>query len=177
MMSKPENRSRFRRQAVLTLIAAALSVLSLPACGVHEAEFDMMRSISSGAINIEQVVSAEELRRILYGHFGRVQIRFSDSQYMLPDNGKVAQLGGTGHCEPGHDNVIRPDDWDCDDYAIAALVPLQNYAFGAMFVTTESGRRHALNVFVNYQREVVYWEPQTCEYFRDRFYKPELILF
>ena len=160
-----------------TTIAAVLLVLLLAACGAHDAEYDMMRSIASGDIDRERIISAEELRQILYNHFGRVQIRFGDSLYILPENGKVAQLGGAGHCEPGFDNVIRPDGWDCDDYAIAALVPLRNYAFGAMFVTTASGQRHALNVFVNYNREVVYWEPQTCRYYQGRFYKPELILF
>lgn len=160
------------------LLGAGILLLGLlTSCATHEAEFDMMRSMANGDINREKIISATELQQILYDHFGRVQIRFSDTEYTLPDNGKVAQLGGTGHCEPGHDNVIRPKDWDCDDYAIAALVPLRNYAFGAMFVTTENGRRHALNVFVNYKKEVVYWEPQTCQYFHGRFYKPDLILF
>ncbi len=164
-------------QQVLKSLIVLLILSLLCSCVGADANDDMMRSIASGDINREDHISARELKQILIAHFGDVKIMFSDPQYVLPDNGKVVQLSNLVHCGTNQGTTLKTTDWDCDDYAIAALVPLRNYAFGAMFVTTSNGIRHALNVFVNHKREVVYWEPQTCQYYRGQFYKPELILF
>ena len=65
------------------------------------------------------------------GYFGNVFIKLSDAKYALPDNTKVAALS----------RFHVRQDWDCDDYAIAAMVPMRNYAFGVMYITTP-GERH-----------------------------------
>ena len=53
--------------------------------------------------------------------------------------------------------------WDgtTNDYAIAAMVPLRNYAFGAMFVTLSDGKKRVVNVFVNDKEEVVFWDSKN----------------
>lgn len=122
-------------------------------------------------------ISAYELHKILTAHFGYVRIKMSDSQYILPDNNQVIQLSAPSRYELyGAAKSIR-EKWDCDDYAIAAMAPMRNYAFGVMYITTTNNARHVINVFVNNKKEIIYWEPQTCRYYNGQFYKPELILF
>lgn len=140
---------------------------TLAGCAGMNADLDMVKSMSAGTMDRQEEITALELHRLLTDHFGRVFIKLSDTRYILPDNGKVATLSRVRH------NA----DWDCDDYAIAAMVPLRNYAFGVMYITTSNGYRHVVNVFVNRYREIVYWEAQTCQYYRGQFHKPELILF
>jgi len=158
-----------RKSCVANLIHIAVisSLLLLSGCAGRNADFDMLKSMSNGTIDHHEEITALELFRLLTDHFGEVHIKLSDSSYSLPDNGKVAQLSHIRHNK----------DWDCDDYAIAAMVPLRNYAFGAMYVTTSSGYKHVLNVFVNRKKEVVYWEAETNQYYAGQFHKPELILF
>lgn len=158
-----------RKSCVANLIRIAVisSLLLLSSCAGKNADFDMVRSMSNGTIDHHEEITALELYRLLTDHFGKVFIKLSDTMYTLPDNGKVARLSQIQHNR----------DWDCDDYAIAAMVPLRNYAFGAMYVTTAGGNKHVLNVFVNHNKEIVYWEAQTNQYYAGQFRKPELILF
>lgn len=148
-------------------VAVMTSLLLLSGCAGRNADFDMVRSMSNGTIDHQEKITSLELFRLLTEHFGKVFIKLSDTHYTLPDNGKVAQLSKIQHNK----------DWDCDDYAIAAMVPLRNYAFGTMYVTTAAGSKHVMNVFVNRNREIVYWEAQTNQYYAGQFHKPELILF
>ncbi len=152
------------------------SLLSSCSSG-YDASLDMDMALASGDIDKQEKISARELQEILFSHFGRVSISLTDTEYVLPDNGKVAQLSQSVFLDPIGGNSGRHAGWDCDDYAIAALLPLRGYAFGIMFVTTANGDRHALNVFVNYKREIIYWEPQTRQYYQGQFHKPELIIF
>lgn len=156
---------------LVTLITLTL----LAGCAGSNAGMDMIRAKANGNIEKTARISAQELGRILNTHFGTVDVKFTDNEYILPDNGKVAELSNSANCGSGPDNLA--DGWDCDDYAIAAMVPLRNYAFGTMYVKTASNGRHAMNVFVNRNMEVVYWEPQTCDYYHGTFYKPDLIFF
>lgn len=140
---------------------------TLAGCAGMNADLDRVRSMSAGTIDHQEEITSLDLHRLLTDHFGKVHIKLSDTKYILPDNGKVASLSRVSHNE----------GWDCDDYAIAAMVPLRNYAFGVMFITTSNGYRHVVNVFVNRFREIVYWEAQTSQYYHGQFHKPELILF
>lgn len=176
MKTKISQKKQFLKKTMV-YFGAFLCSLLLISCGGTNANMDMLMSMANGNIQKEQVISSEELHKILTEHFGPVRIKLSDSQYSLPDNGKVAQLEDFIHCSPYASQADKPANWDCDDYAIAAMVPLRNYAFGAMYVTTTEGKHHVMNVFVNYKKEVVYWEPQTCQYSDEQFYAPELIIF
>lgn len=163
-----------------TLLSAAMIMVCflVSSCASgYDASLDMDMAIASGEIEKQEKISAHELQEILVSHFGRVIISVTDDEYVLPDNGKVAQLSRSVFLDPVGGNSGRHSGWDCDDYAIAALLPLRSYAFGVMFVTTASGVRHALNVFVNYKKEVIYWEPQTRQYYQGQFHRPELIIF
>ncbi len=144
-----------------------ISLLLLAGCGGVNTLQRGQLSSPDRVVAHQDEITALELYRLLTEYFGDVVIKLSDSKYMLADNRQVAQL-----CKIRHN-----PDWDCDDYAIAALVPLRNYAFGAMFVITADGYRHALNIFVNRNREIFFWEPQTNQYYAGQFRKPELILF
>lgn len=171
-----------KRTATRTLkktfaVPAVMILLFLFAgCAGTSSDMDRLMARTQGTINQSEKISADELYRIICNHFGRVNVKMIDNEYTLPDNGKVAELAGNATRLPW-DDLTEKDDWDCDDYAIAAMVPLRNYAFGAMYVKTASGSRHAMNVFVNRNREVFYWEPQTRDYYRGRFHKPDLIIF
>ena len=172
--SKTESKIFKNKTAFLsTLIALTL----LAGCCGTNAQMDMMTAKANGTIEKSDRISAEELNRILNNHFGNVIAKFTDYEYSLPDNGKVAELSNSANCNAYPDNPARMNGWDCDDYAIAAMIPLRNYAFGAMYVKTASGVRHAMNVFVNRNKEVVYWEPQSCDYYHGEFHKPDLIFF
>jgi len=137
------------------------------ACSYHKTDVDMFVSISHESRNAGNEISAHDLHKILTGYFGNVLIKLSDAKYTLANNAKVAALGQF--------QVRR--GWDCDDYAIAAMVPMRNYAFGMMYITTEGGDRHVANVFINQNREIMFWEPQKNEYYHGKFHKPELIVF
>jgi len=115
----------------------------------------------------DKSISAYELHKLLTTHFGNVFIKLSDSKYALPSNKYVESMS----------NFNYREDWDCDDYAIAALVPMRNYAFGAMYITTARGERHVANLFVNQNLELVFWDAQKNEVYRGKFHKPELIIF
>lgn len=159
------------------LLSYVFLAFSLSSCAGTNANIDMLMSMVDGNIDRKEVITSAELHKILTDHFGQVRIKLSDTSYFLPDNGKVAQLTDFVYCSPHEGFGDRPANWDCDDYAIAAMVPLRNYAFGAMYVTTTNGKPHVLNVFVNLKKEVVYWEPQNCQYADVQFYRPELIIF
>ena len=114
-----------------------------------------------------RTISAHELHRLLSDRFGRVFIKLSDAAYTLPDKQQVAQLSRMGEKE----------GWDSADYAIAAMVPLRNYAFGAMYTNGGQGSRRVINVFVTRSREIVFWEARNCTSYHGRLEKPELIVF
>lgn len=158
-----------------SVMAVFFMLILLTGCAGTTARMDMLMSRANGTINQSEKISAEELYSIICNHFGKVNVKLIDDEYTLPDNGKVSELSENAAVQNNDDPTVS--NWDCDDYAIAAMVPLRNYAFGAMYVKTASGRRHAMNVFVNRNREVVYWEPQARDYYRGRFHKPDLIIF
>jgi len=177
VMQRTNSLFRIGNKTMVTLPAMLFLSFLLASCGGHNARIDMLLSMVFGTIDKQEMISAEELKQVLVNHFGKVNIQFSASQYILPDNGKVVQAEDFAYCNPDTGDLARPRNWDCDDYAAAAMVPMRTYAFGTMYVTTVGGGRHALNVFVNRKREVKYWEPQECDYYYGRFYKPKLIVF
>ncbi|MHB1349440.1 MAG: hypothetical protein C4563_00550 [Desulfobulbus sp.] len=161
---------RHERQTVaraLTVVFIMTQLVLTAACSYHRTDVDMFVSVSTENRGRGTEISAHELHKILTGYFGNVFIKLSDAKYALADNDKVAAMSRFH---------VRPD-WDCDDYAIAAMVPMRNYAFGVMYITTARGERHVANVFVNENREVVFWEAQKNEFYRGKFHKPELIVF
>ncbi|MEN8199379.1 MAG: hypothetical protein ABFR63_04830 [Thermodesulfobacteriota bacterium] len=151
--------------------------LVLSGCGNH-ATVDRWQARASGNLHTQKRISAKALRSILVDHFGVTMIILTDETYVLPDNGKVSDIQSQQftYCNAQNSAMYRPKGWDCDDYAAAAVVPMRNYAFGTMFVKTTKGTKHALNVFVNHKHEVMYWEPQTCQYYHEQFYTPPAIL-
>ncbi len=166
------------KRKVLFWLVIIPFILLLSGCGPY-AVVDEWQSKLTGDIDKQGKISAQDLRRVLTDHFGLTTIVLTDEKYVLPDNGRVSDIQGKqfAYCNPEASVVFSPMGWDCDDYAAAAVVPMRNYAFGTMFVTTSRGTGHALNVFVNHRKEVVYWEPQTCDYYYGRFHKPALIIF
>lgn len=162
---------------ICTITFSVIAVL-LGACSGYNIDYSL---VTEGIQEVNQQatvrVSAYELHQILTSHFGYIRIKLSDSTYILPANQQVRQLSAHARYNMyGASDEIRAG-WDCDDYAIAAMAPLRNYAFGAMYITTTEGYRHVINVFVNDRKKVVYWEPQTCSYYQGQFYAPELIIF
>ncbi len=168
--------SEKKRMTSWLLIAPCLLLLS--GCGCH-ATVDRWQSKMTGDIDKQGKISAQELRKILIDHFGMTRIVLTDKVYILPDNGKVSDIQSEEfvYCNAQASDLSRPMDWDCDDYAAASVVPMRNYSFGTMYVTTEGGTKHAMNLFVNHRHEVKYWEPQTCQYSYAKFHKPGLIVF
>ena len=161
------------KRIIVSWLLVVSCILLLSSCGPH-AVVDRWQSKLNGDIDKQETVTAHELRKILIDHFGTTSIVFTGDEYILPDNGKVSDIQSDkfGFCNAQASKVLRPKDWDCEDFATAAKVPMNKYAFGTMYVTTTSGRKHVLNVFVNRKHEVWYWEPQTCRYYYDRFYAP-----
>ncbi|MHB8810430.1 MAG: hypothetical protein ACYC9M_10510 [Desulfobulbaceae bacterium] len=151
----------------LTVAFLMTQLVLSAACSYHKTDVEMFVSISHENRGGGNEISAYELHKILTGYFGNVFIKLSDAKYALPDNAKVEALSQF------HDR----QDWDCDDYAIAAMVPMRNYAFGVMYITTARGERHVANVFVNQNREIMFWEAQKNELYQGKFHKPELIVF
>lgn len=122
------------------------------------------------------VISAYELHKMLTDRFGFVSIKLSDAQYLLPDSAMIDQLKNSGGCSMQTSSDGR-ERWGDDDYAIAAMVPMRNYAFGTVFLETSDGEKKVLNVFINSNREIVYWEAKTCRYYEGRLDKAEFMLF
>ena len=166
-----------KKRGTISWLVIVPCILLLSGCGQH-AIVDRWQSKLTGDIDKQEKISARDLRKILIDHFGVTQVILTDDVYTLPDNGKVSDIQSKqfAYCNAQASKLFRPIDWDCDDYASAAVVPMRNYAFGTMFVTTTRGTKHALNVFVNRRREVMYWEPQTCQYSYDEFYSPPAMI-
>ena len=122
---------------------------------------------SENEISVENEISAYDLHKLLTTYFGSVFIKLSDAKFTLPSNAEVRK----------NSVFLIRRDWDCDDYAFAAMVPMRNYAFGMMYITTEKGSKHVANLFVNQNREVVFWDAQKNEIYTGKFHKPELIIF
>jgi hypothetical protein len=171
--------ANIEKRHTISWLVMAQCMLLLSGCG-HYAIIDRWQSKLTGDINKQQKISAQDLRKILINHFGITRVVLTDETYVLPDNGKVSDIQSDqfAYCNGYAHALLRPIGWDCDDYAAAAVVPMRNYAFGTMFVTTTRGTKHALNVFVNRKHEVLYWEPQRCQYYYDQFYAPpDMIIF
>jgi len=71
--------------------------------------------------------------------------------------------------------------YDCDNYAISVLAIFKNLlpecAFGMAFVTRPKlNDRHALNFFINENKEVIWVEPQTNKIYKDNSYKIDLVI-
>ena len=99
---------------------------------------DEWQSKLTGNIDKQGKITAQELRRVLIDYFGLTTIVLTDEKYVLPDNGRVSDIQGKqfAYRNPEASVIFSPMEWDCDDYAAAAVVPMRNCAFGTMFVTT-----------------------------------------
>ena len=170
--------ANIEKRRVISWLVIVPCILLLSGCGPH-ATIDRWQSKMTGDIDKQGEITAQDLRKILIDHFGMTRIVLTDETYVLPDNGKVSDIQSDqfAYCNAQASDRSRPMGWDCDDYAAAAVVPMRNYAFGTMFVTTTRGTKHAMNLFVNHRHEVKYWEPQTCQYSYAKFHKPGLIVF
>ena len=170
--------ANIEKRRMISWLVIVPCILLLSGCGPH-ATIDRWQSKLTADIDKQGEISAQDLRKLLIDHFGMTRIVLTDETYVLPDNGKVSdiQTDQFAYCNAQASDRSRPMGWDCDDYAAAAVVPMRNYAFGTMYVTTTSGTKHAMNLFVNHRREVKYWEPQTCQYSYAKFHKPGLIVF
>lgn len=163
---KTTHRQTWNALARGLVVAFVMAQFFLSAACSYHTDVDML-VLANAARNAGNEISAQELHKILTAYFGNVVIKLSDAKYALADNTKVAALSRF--------NVRQ--DWDCDDYAIAAMVPMRNYAFGMMYITTAKGERHVANVFINQNREIMFWEAQKNEFYHGKFHKPELIVF
>lgn len=165
-----------RQQKLLYFVISAI-FLTMSACSgaVTSGSQTSIKEFRPDNGTQQEVISAYELHRILTDHFGYVTIKLSDVSYKLPDDSKLEQLKNLDFGKPGEG--IGHKEWGGDDYAIAAMVPMRNYAFGAMLISDHQGGKQVMNVLVNRRREVVYWEPRARQYSHARVDKPELILF
>jgi len=72
-----------------------------------------------------------------------------------------------------------PEKYDCDNYAFSLMGMFTNlmsgYAIGIVWVKTPKGG-HALNFFVDGSNEVWYIEPQSNKIFKNKTYKPFLVV-
>lgn len=148
----------------------------LASCASLPKQSDMNYAIAPGQANMQESISAHDLHKILTSRFGYVRIKLSDAKYTLPEDAEVVQLLHPSYDLTNTDDTRRQAHWDSDDFAIAAMVPLRNYAFGAMFVTASNGDRHVINLFVNNRKEIVLWDSQHSQYYQGQINKPELIL-
>ena len=153
--------------AVISRAAVILLLLLTTSCSYTSTNLALHGPAAGVQNRVARNISAHELHRLLTDHFGTIFIKLSDAKYALPDNEQVAKLS----------RVQGKEEWDPSDYAIAAMVPLRNYAFGAMYTSADNGRREVLNIFVNSKREIVYWQAQNGASYRGIINKPELIVF
>ena len=157
-------------QILLSALFISILLLTTSECPATT----MDRSDSRG--NGNAVISAYELHKILTDHFGFISIKLSDAQYALPDTGTLDQLKNSACCGEAEASGTRTS-WGEDDYAIAAMVPMRNYAFGTVYVDSPAGNKRVMNVFVNSSKQIVYWEAKTCKYYEGNLDKAEFILF
>jgi hypothetical protein len=167
-----------KRRYIVHLLVVVTCALLLGGCEYH-ATANSWQPGGMDGVHRQATISATELRKILISHFGLTRIILTDEIYTLPNNGKVSDVANSQfvYCNEHLGDLARPKGWDCDDFAVAAMVPMRNYAFGTMFAHIKGGKSHALNVFVNQEHEVVLWEPQTCQYSRDQFDRPSIMIF
>ena len=160
----------------MALGTAVLSMLFLlAACGGTTTKSAGLTTKPRPKIEKHEIISAYELHKILTDHFGFINIKLSDVQYALTDNSKLDQLSASDYCKLN--GGVGKENWGGDDYAIAGMVPMRNYAFGTMYNSSVDGNKKVMNVLVNNEKKVVYWEPKACQMYAGNFENPEFILF
>lgn len=172
-----ENNEMDRMKSLMQYTLTVIILFLMTACGGVSPERDLkLVPVAQAHGEKENIISAYELHKILTDHFGFVGIKLSDAHYTLTDNERLTQLKSSDYSQQV--NGAKRNDWGSDDYAIAAMVPMRNYAFGTMYAASAAGHNKlVVNVLVNNRREVVYWDAQAGEYYQGEFGNPEFILF
>jgi len=152
-------------------------IILLSACGAQNDAIESMMSAAPLNSGPQKMISAQELHRVLFNQFGNVNFQLSDSRYILPDQQKLAQLENSDFAPQHGDVMSGTRQWDCNDYATAAMVPMRNYAFGTMYVTSADGSRHVRNVYINQNHKVEFWEPPQCQPDNSVMSETKLIVF
>ncbi|GAB4346401.1 MAG: hypothetical protein Kow0089_23750 [Desulfobulbaceae bacterium] len=166
----------FIRRAILC-ITTVFMLLASSACTstVQQVATDAGKPVRSSVASVnDEIISAYELHKILTDQFGYISIKLSDANYSLPDTDTILQLKNSAFCDPSGRKGM--EGWGSDDFAIAEMVPMRNSAFGTMYVPSPDGKK-VMNILVNRDREIIYWEPVSCQYLQAAIDKPELILF
>lgn len=108
--------------------------------------------------------------------FGIRNVFCSDEGYWLPRQKDIESFLKL--------NVFKfrqyvPELYDCDNYSFSLIGMFTNlmsgYAIGIVWVHTPKGN-HALNFFIDHNREVWYIEPQTDRIFKNKDYKPYFVV-
>lgn len=169
---------RQKKGLKLSYMTMMIIFFLLPGCSGTVTTWQSIAEKAPGHLqeSAPEIISAYELHKILTSHFGYVSIKLTDASYSLPDNSILARLERISEIKKIGEGM-EVDGWSKDDYAIAAMVPMRNYAFGAMIIPGNGNQRQVMNVLVNSKKEVIYWEPQSCQYYQGQVDKPEFILF
>jgi len=104
-------------------------------------------------------------------------IFISDTKYMIPRLADIIEFLKI--------NIFKfrqyvPDRFDCDNYSFSLMGMstnvLSGYAIGIIWVNTGRGSKHALNFFIEKDKQITYIEPQTNKIFRDKNYRPYFVV-
>lgn len=126
---------------------------------------------------VVEKIDSTELRMLLQSEFPRCQILLTDNEYKVTSFEEYQRFIT---CDSTDLLVYVSEFFDCDDFALRLhgniTVPgWSDLAFGHMFTLTEN-TAHAVNVFVDIDREVWVVEPQNDHIFRCReHWKPYFI--
>ena len=103
-----------------------------------------------------------EIYTILQSEFPDCYIAMMDRQYKTTTRQELMRYVKNDITDS---RVYQPEYYDCEDFSFALMGALSNpdwgaLPFGMLFVQTETGSAHAVNIFIDNNREVWMIEPQ-----------------
>lgn len=108
-------------------------------------------------------VTKDEVKGLIEEKLGKdkVQLYLLDEVYNLPSEETVAEILRTDltNLEAYTSNLN-----DCENFAISVMKAFSGYCYGLALVVQKTGSPlHAVNVYINDERQVKFVEPQTDE--------------
>ena len=111
-------------------------------------------------------LNINEVNTILRAEFPSAKIYISDNKYKTTT---IEELRGYLRYDLTNKNIYIPEYYDCDNFSYTLMGSLSNpiwgcLAFGILWTTTDNGN-HAVNIFIDNERNIWIVEPQTDSVF------------
>jgi hypothetical protein len=109
-------------------------------------------------------VNSPEIKKLFKNNYNLDESNFynGDSVYYTPTENTIKQFL---NYDLNNFRLYKKNNFDCDDYSFCikgnASYLLSGYAIGIVWVTQNDNTAHALNFYINNQREIIFIEPQT----------------